>query len=62
MTAMTRAVQGLPPYTLRQRLLRAFVCGEALPWVRPKRHDWITSQGTEGPAYNCRRCTAKIGF
>lgn len=62
MTALPRAVQGMPPYTLRQRFAKAFVCGDALPWVKPKRHDWKHGRGAQGPVYNCRRCTRTMGF
>jgi hypothetical protein len=61
-SSMSRALQGLPPYTLRQRAVKACVCGDALPWVQPKKHSWKTGQGSGGTFHTCQRCTRKIGF
>lgn len=63
---VVRIVQGLPQQTAAQRVRGWLVCGDALPWVRPKRHDWLEERGpgsvSGAPVLSCRRCTRQIGF
>jgi hypothetical protein len=61
---LVRQVQGVPVPSWRSVLRGWFICGTALPWVRPKHHDWVQQSmtGLAGPVLQCTRCPKRWGF